>query len=554
MFRAELREDTAYVKVGETAGGTTLFTDEAVAPGVDYWYSVLAVNAAGCESTVENPHLAQLTPQGILDISAVLLDDAPLGNRSGGADPGETVDLLITLNNVGLADAVDPAGRLLVLTDGVTLLEDQAAWPPSIPAGASAVNAGTLRFRLSPSIDCGSLLQFQLLPADGGSGCSSEVNVFEARVGKLIEGQYVCDPTPPCFVEPTFAGLEATVAGASCGQTRLTWQPAASNCSNAVVTYNVYRGTDPGFVPEAASLIAQGLSGTTFDDDLLQPDQTYYYLVRPVDSRSGEAASAVVRSVVAPSAPDLQAPIFTGLADVRTGAGCGETLLTWSAALETCSLPVSYEIYRSTDPQFTPGPAQRIGSTLETTFVDPALVPGTDYTYVVQARDALGSQETNILRRAAPALALDRSIVGTGFEPDAVEHALAGVIAPSATMRLRFTAADLGSGSLVEAGIDDFEVVDRGQGCGGCPVPATGVATISVDLSGDDVIVDWSQDPSGSARYVVYKLTGPAFAEALRIGSTESKTFTHSGAALTGESFYYRVSAVDACGNESALD
>jgi hypothetical protein len=39
---------------------------------------------------------------------------------------------------------------------------------------------------------------------------------------------------------------------------------------------------------------------------------------------------------------------------------------------------------------------------------------------------------------------------------------LADVIAPTASMRVRFVARDLGSGSLVEAGIDGFEVFTLG--------------------------------------------------------------------------------------------
>ena len=67
------------------------------------------------------------------------------------------------------------------------------------------------------------------------------------------------------------------------------------------------------------------------------------------------------------------------------------------------------------------------------------------------------------------------------------------------------------------------------------------------------MIVDFSSDPGTAARYVIYKLTGTQFEDAVRIGTTTAKTFVHVGAALTDESFHYRVSAVDACGGESAI-
>ena len=60
---------------------------------------------------------------------------------------------------------------------------------------------------------------------------------------------------------------------------------------------------------------------------------------------------------------------------------------------------------------------------------------------------------------------------GTPLEWVEVEIPLAGAISPTSTMRFRFTALDELPGSLVEAGIDDFELVDPGQGCAGCATP-----------------------------------------------------------------------------------
>ncbi|MFT5051840.1 MAG: hypothetical protein ACI8QZ_003269 [Chlamydiales bacterium] len=49
---------------------------------------------------------------------------------------------------------------------------------------------------------------------------------------------------------------------------------------------------------------------------------------------------------------------------------------------------------------------------------------------------------------------------------------LATIIAPTANMRLRFRASDLGSGSIVEAGIDDIEIIDISSG-DPCPPPSS---------------------------------------------------------------------------------
>jgi hypothetical protein len=372
--------------------------------------------------------------------------------------------------------------------------------------------------------------------------------------------------------------------------------------------------------------------------------------------------------------------VFSGLEGLATGTSCGETTLSWSAAAETCNAPVSYEIYRSTDPGFVPGPATRIGSSLSLSYVDAGLTPGAAYTYVVRARDAAGNEDGNDVRLSSEARVLDATLEDIRFEsgldgwgtvtpndavtgswelgdpeptefqpgddhsPDGVnawvtglaangggggndvdegtttllsptfdltgavdpavaywrwftndlggnpgedplvvevsnddgatwtlleevgagtpldwvrfERALLGVVTPTAQMRFRFTVSDLGvGGSLVECALDDFELLDLGQGCDGCPTPVATVGTVLVDRDGDDIVLDWTLDPVEGERYAVYKLTGPNLGERTRIGTTAVRTFRHAGAALAaGEDFYYRVSVVDACGQESALD
>jgi hypothetical protein len=70
-------------------------------------------------------------------------------------------------------------------------------------------------------------------------------------------------------------------------------------------------------------------------------------------------------------------------------------------------------------------------------------------------------------------------------------------------------------------------------------------------LSGGDVVLDWTDDPAPGSSFVVYRLGGPDYAEAVAIGTTIGRTFVHEGAAATHEDFAYRVSAVNDCGTES---
>ena len=848
VFRSELLVDRSFYHVADLTSLDTTYVDAEVAPGVDYYYVVASNNPDGCESTVENPVFAELIAQPVLDATAVIATDEPQGNRSGFADPGESVDLIVTLNNVGAVDATSIAGTLVSNTPGVTILAGSGGWP-AIAVGAQADNTGVLRFETDDQVlECGDTISFEISPSDaslcvsdtsfvavtlgekiatlhddfetnlgwmhdalnstatsgiwtlgdpdgtafqpeddvtaagtqawftsrnpGGIGVDdvdngvsilvspmfdlsaqskailsfyrwfanrdlgedpgdffavdvndgtgwvnletlgsnqsaanwvrrefalhdaitltntvqirfqvadgpATGNLIEAAVDEVRIDEPVCDPTPACFVEPNFGGLQTADAGASCGEIDLGWAGAVSNCTNATLTYNVYRSATPGFTPGPATLLTAGLTSTSFGDAQLAPGTNFHYVVRAFDSRSGEETNTIELAAVAQTAPDDGAPIFAGLETLTTGGECGETVLDWSMALESCSAPVAFNVYRSSDPLFVPGGATLVGSTLNTDFTDAAVAPGTSVTYVVRAVDQLGNEDGNDVRLSADAGALDLTLISEDFEssnggwgviapndattgnwewgdpqgdaanpeddhtpapgvnawvtgllasvgggnndvdggtttlisaqydlstavdPEVryarwftndqgdnpgedfldvevndgtgwafleqvtggplawVEAAipLSGAVAPGSQVLFRFTTRDLGlGGSIVEAGIDDFELLDRGQGCGGCSLPVQIVGTISVDRSAGDVLLDWSADPVSGTRFIVYKLSGPTFADAVAIGTSDTKSFIHSGAVSSAEAFSYRVTTVDACANESALD
>ena len=70
----------------------------------------------------------------------------------------------------------------------------------------------------------------------------------------------------------------------------LTWTAATSSCplSNNV-RYNIYRGTNPGFVPAPANRIATCVPGPSSytDSNNLTSGNTYYYVVRAEDNTTG---------------------------------------------------------------------------------------------------------------------------------------------------------------------------------------------------------------------------------------------------------------------------
>ena len=100
--------------------------------------------------------------------------------------------------------------------------------------------------------------------------------------------------TGNCTLKPTFAGVTSAnnVAGPTCGIS-VNWSAGGSNCPLAsALTYNIYRGTVPDFVPSAANRIASCVAGPNYiDTNALIGGRTYYYVVRAEDNSTGNGGA-----------------------------------------------------------------------------------------------------------------------------------------------------------------------------------------------------------------------------------------------------------------------
>ncbi len=596
LMKTMFSPNRAFLPLTEVTG--TSFADGEVRPGTTYYYVVQALTGSGCGSTIEQVVSTTGPARPVAGIVSVTTDDTPRGNRSGTVDPGEAVDIFLTLGNAAPTAGSGLVGTIASSAAGVTI--DVATQPfADLPGNGTTVNAVGFRASIASSVACGTSLPFTFTVTDG-SGCTVDTQYFALKTGgdvlrrsdgfsadsgwafdpatstassgawtrgtpdatpwqsgsdsddagdgcwftapnfngdsgddvdggevvllspvfslaglsgadlayqrwwassapgadandwywvevsnnggstwqtveKLGSGQAAaawararfdldailpltatmrlrvrvsdgvaaagtvegafddfrvteptCDATPPCFVKPSFAGAASATAGPDCAETSLAWSAAASGCSNASVTYNVYRSTDPGFVPSDATRVASGLASLSLVDRYLVPGTGYYYVVRALDSRSGEEANLVRRAATAPAAPDTRPPTFSGVDGVVAGAGCGEAQLVWGAARETCSGPVVYEVYRSTTAGFTPAPANLVGRTTATSLVDAGLAPATTYYYVVRAADRQGNADGNVKRRSAQATVLPELLSSETFESGAAGWARAG--------------------------------------------------------------------------------------------------------------------------------
>lgn len=178
-------------------------------------------------------------------------------------------------------------------------------------------------------------------------------------------------PSPP-------SDLAATASSSSTIGLNWTAVTPQANCSN--ITYNLYRSTTNGFAPSGSNEIAVGLTGTSFVNNALPPSTTYYYAVQAVDE---DGPSASVSSQV--SATTLTPE--TTLTAVAVSAN--EIDLSWPAS--TAAAPVTYTVFRSAAPAFTPSSSNQIGATKSNWFQDVLATAATTYYYKVEASGPSGT-------------------------------------------------------------------------------------------------------------------------------------------------------------------
>lgn len=127
---------------------------------------------------------------------------------------------------------------------------------------------------------------------------------------------------------------------------------------------------------------------------------------------------------------------------------------------------------------------------------------------------------------------------------------VADILPPTADVRLRFTASDLGSGSIVEAAIDDLLLIE----CAACAasIPAE-VANVRLSISGNDATLNW--DPQlGVESFAVYRgmLGNASDLGCFQNGIAATSTQDDGLIPPSGEVLYHVVTAVN-CAGESVL-
>ena len=150
---------------------------------------------------------------------------------------------------------------------------------------------------------------------------------------------------------PTPAKLSGLAQSAT--QINLSWSPSAAPASCTVKSYDLFRSTNPAFVPSADNEIASGLTSTVYDDKTALCNLTYYYSVVAVDEAGASVASApfTVATNACPASSTVQInsggpAVSSWLADEDFSGG---SVLATSNPIQTINVPkgLPMEVFES---------------------------------------------------------------------------------------------------------------------------------------------------------------------------------------------------------------
>jgi len=226
--------------------------------------------------------------------------------------------------------------------------------------------------------------------SDTIANCGSGGPAFEAAAIRTYVATVVHLAQPIARVPSDPTGVTAQPNGAN--RIDLSWTPQASG-----VDVRIHRAPGSCADPGPAALIGE-TAGSSFFDTTASGGVPYAYTVTAVAAGSCASATAVCVDATTTGAC-TEPPVFAG-ADAVTNAAASNCQLTvgWSPPDQVwCGGPISYNVYRSATPSFTPSTLNRVANAIvATSFIDFDVISGETAHYIVRAVDqAHGNEDAN---------------------------------------------------------------------------------------------------------------------------------------------------------------
>ena len=104
---------------------------------------------------------------------------------------------------------------------------------------------------------------------------------------EVLGDSVICTTLPAIPIGLTATADSSTVIG-------LSWSAVTTPANCSTPSYSLFGSTTSGFTPSSTTLLASGLTGTTYSNTGLTPSTTYYYAVEATDADGASAPSTQV--------------------------------------------------------------------------------------------------------------------------------------------------------------------------------------------------------------------------------------------------------------------
>jgi len=242
------------------------------------------------------------TPLANITLDSATVTEDSVSNNNGVIDPGETGDIKVKLLNPSLATATNVISIITTTTPGVTITQDSAIDGTIAP---SATASNTFNFTVSPSIACGTVINFFDTVYFNGGGPSPQIFMFTANVGNQPDMNINANlgSTPPAGTNYTASTGSQTgrinrdTAGhvSSCA-TPLT-NPGLLASSNAPRDYDAYKFINTSLNSQCVTVIMSSTHSDSLfcvaynDSGLVPADPSQHFLADGGNSFSPEEYS-----------------------------------------------------------------------------------------------------------------------------------------------------------------------------------------------------------------------------------------------------------------------
>jgi hypothetical protein len=278
----------------ETGVGTTVSPALTLAAGVDSTVEPVDTIVDAHFSNIESNEQCTGIDIPLLAYSANTITDC--GNGDGFVDPGEEIDINITVQNIGSEGAYNANGVLSTVTTGVNVTVATAAFP-DISAGDLGTSPTPFEFDVETGVPCGMLIGFtlDLTYEDGWGNSLSKTASFHVPVG--VSGELLLSEQFDAGL-PAMWTVENGGNNTNCGDA-CTWSDADPCDRDPVIdnlesTYMIVDSMCAGVAIMDEVLITPQINANAASAVTLQFD--HKFLGFPGDLQNDDFATVMVRS------------------------------------------------------------------------------------------------------------------------------------------------------------------------------------------------------------------------------------------------------------------